>query len=319
MSELMSLLLQRLEIEPASLGHHDFPRHVGPDRKHFERGGILRPSSPAASLDCRECGSAHCCSVTYLNDQRNDSRRGYIHCPLCGIQEIDLRRTKRWSIDVPTLLQTSFGKLIAGNASISPLTERLWRVGRINLAGRSRDVYFTHCFRQRDGQQVVAEMSRRPKAVLFAPTDTTVRRLNGSVQCRTIPLDESLGSVEESLALDVDYVESLLADDAAAEPAKPRKRANRAAKIELLENEMIQHLRSARDFAFAADARGDGPELLPRPAQRELGQRCDMSESDVSRCLKDPTADYLRLVWATALHLDQIMRWQTPTGNRSRS
>lgn len=313
----MSLLLQRLEIEPASLGYHDFPCYVEPDRERFERGGILRPSSPAVSLDCWECGSTHCCSVTYLNDKSADSRRGYIHCPLCGIQEIDLRRTKRWSIDVPTLLHASFGKLIAGNSSISPLTERLWRVGRINLAGRSRDVYFTHCFRQRDGQPVVAEMSRRPKAVLFAPTDTTVRRLNGSVQCQTIPLDESLDSVEESLVLDVDYIESLLADDAAAEPAKPRKRANRAAKIELLENEMIQHLRGARDYAFSADARGDGPELLPRPTQRELGLRCGLSESDVSRCLKDETAKYLRLLWATALQLDQIMRWETPSGKRS--
>ena len=315
MFELMTLLLQRLEIEPPNLGYHDLRRQAESNLARFERLGLLQPTTHAGSLDCWECGSSHYCPITFLTNEQTGSRVGYIHCPECGVQRVDLRRTKRWSIDVPSLLQTTFGNLVAGNVAITIVAERLWRIGRISLAGGSRDVYFTCCYRQRDGQQVIAEMSRRPKAILFSPTDTTVRRLDGSLECLTVPLDESIDLSGDSFALDVEYVESLLADDASVEPAKPRKRAGRAAKIELLENEMIQHLRSARDYAFAADT----PELLPRPTQRELGQRCDLSESDVSRCLKDPTADYLRLLWATALDLDQIMRWQTPTGNRSRS
>ena len=130
----MSLLLQRLEIEPPNLGYHDLRRHGESDLTYFERLGLLQPTTPAGSLDCWECGSSHYCPITFLTNEQTGSRVGYIHCPECGVQRVDLRRTKRWSIDVLSLLQTTFGNLVAGNVAITIVTERLWRVGRISLA-----------------------------------------------------------------------------------------------------------------------------------------------------------------------------------------
>ena len=145
MFELMSLLLQRLETEPANLGYHDLRRHSQIDVDRFERHGLLQPTTAAGSLDCWECGSSHYCPITFLTNEQTGSHVGYIHCPECGIQRVDLRRTKRWSIDVPSLLEAAFGKSV-GSASITNVVDRLWRIGRISLAGRSRDVYFTCCY-----------------------------------------------------------------------------------------------------------------------------------------------------------------------------
>nr|BDD45923.1 hypothetical protein 3 [Pseudomonadaceae bacterium] len=91
---------------------------------------------------------------------------------------------------------------------------------------------------------------------------------------------------------------------------KSRKRGERAEKTERLKNEMCEHLRAARDHAFARMDQTGEPELLPRPTQKDLAERVGVSESDVSRCLNDPTAQELKLYWETALDLNQIMKWK---------
>jgi len=83
-------------------------------------------------------------------------------------------------------------------------------------------------------------------------------------------------------------------------------------KIEALKNEMIQHLRAARDYAFATKDQAGVPQLLPRPTQNALGERVGVSEWDVTRCLKDDGAAELRLYWEIALDLHQIMTWKGP-------
>jgi hypothetical protein len=75
---------------------------------------------------------------------------------------------------------------------------------------------------------------------------------------------------------------------------------------------MIEHLRVARDHAFARRDQTGEAELLPRPTQKALGKRVGLSESGVSRCLNDPVARELRIYWETALDLDQIVAWKGP-------
>lgn len=88
------------------------------------------------------------------------------------------------------------------------------------------------------------------------------------------------------------------------------ERAGRAAKIETLVDVLVEHLRAARDHAFTTRDRAGGPTLLPRPSQQQLAALTGLSESDVSRCLKDRTARELRILWEIALDVDQIMNWR---------
>jgi hypothetical protein len=91
-----------------------------------------------------------------------------------------------------------------------------------------------------------------------------------------------------------------------------RKRAERAANIESLKKELIAHIRAARDHAQAAVDFGREPELLPRPSQRELGERVGITKSAVCRCLSDPSATELNLLWKTADDLETVMRFVRP-------
>lgn len=89
-------------------------------------------------------------------------------------------------------------------------------------------------------------------------------------------------------------------------------RGTRAANIEKLEKELERHLLAARDHAHSLRDRSLDPVLLPRPEQKDLARRTGLTKSDVSRCLKDPRAKLLRILWDTAVSLDDVMRFKRP-------
>jgi hypothetical protein len=76
-----------------------------------------------------------------------------------------------------------------------------------------------------------------------------------------------------------------------------------------LTEELTQHLSAARDHAIETRNRTGVPELLPRPLQLELATLTGMTESDVSRCLNDPKAKVLKLLWRTANDIEQLLGW----------
>lgn len=89
-----------------------------------------------------------------------------------------------------------------------------------------------------------------------------------------------------------------------------RKRSHRAAHIELLEKELIEHIKAARDYAWSAIDAGKAPQLLPRPSKNELAKRANMKKWTACRCFNNPKAHQLRLLWETADGLEQILRFK---------
>jgi hypothetical protein len=87
------------------------------------------------------------------------------------------------------------------------------------------------------------------------------------------------------------------------------KRGTRAAKIDMLTEEMIAHLQAAKAHADSSMDFGRAPELLPRPSQKDLADRTGLTPSDVSRCLRDPSARELQILWKTALNLRAILEF----------
>jgi hypothetical protein len=90
------------------------------------------------------------------------------------------------------------------------------------------------------------------------------------------------------------------------------KRSTRAAAIEALTKELIDHLIAARDHAFATKVATGTPRLLPRPTQTALAKQLGLTKSCVTRCLQDKTARQLQIYWALAVDLHQIMAWKGP-------
>lgn len=92
---------------------------------------------------------------------------------------------------------------------------------------------------------------------------------------------------------------------------KPKPmRAERTAAIEKLEKEMEAHMLAARDHAYSLHDRGLTPELLPRPLQKDLAKRTGLTTSQVCRCLEDPRARVLKILWESANSLDAVMKYQ---------
>jgi hypothetical protein len=291
---------------------------LGPIFELLRGQSILQPTTPAAAFTCSECGQR--CRVNHVSDRAGDSH-GYIHCQDCGVSEVPADSLDRWEIDAPALLTAAFrGIQLAVQERVAG---HLWQVGKANWAGRSREIWFARCFRHNAAAVVAKALERRPKAILFAPTEAGASRWQENTGNLVLALESVLVLNGNGIALDAAYVEGRLVDAGlgvgSAAARRPKKRADRAANIESLKKELIEHLRVARDHAFATRDQTGEPELLPRPTQKALGERAGLSEPDVSRCLRDPQARELQIYWGTATDLNQIMTWKGPIAKGPKS
>ena len=87
-------------------------------------------------------------------------------------------------------------------------------------------------------------------------------------------------------------------------------RGERATNIERLEKELDKHILAARDHAYTLKQRGQEPQLLPRPTQKELAKMLEMNEVAVCRCLRDQRAKVLKILWHTADSVEDVMRYK---------
>jgi hypothetical protein len=157
-------------------------------------------------------------------------------------------------------------------------------------------------------------MSRRPKSLLFFPTELSMRRWDNAASNLVISLDAVLSFDDDAIAFDVEYVASRLIDAGLADGPKTdsrqKKRGPRTAHIEALTREMMEHVRAARDHAVDTRDRNGTPQLLPRPTQAELARRVKISEASVSRCLVDDAARELQFLWELSLDVDRLISFR---------
>lgn len=305
--------LRRLDDEPPVFFADEVERHLSPIRERLVSLGLLRETTPATSVPCRHCGHGHVARVEFVRSSRTGRMHAYLPCPECGPVEVRPDHLKRWTVDAAALVA-----VLASAAGIAGAAEevgagRLWRAGKASWGGRPREVYFARHVQEGCRPAVLAELARRPKALVFVPTEETARRWGDGTPKLVIALEAVLSLGSDVLEFDTSYVEARLADAGLLDaPARkpPRKRAERAGKIEALVRELAEHLRAARDHAFTTRDTLGTPELLPRPSQQDLAKRAGLTETDVSRCLKDPAARELRLLWETALELDKVLGWK---------
>jgi hypothetical protein len=321
-SDPLPLMLQRLDDEPPVFFAEEAHEHLGPALERLVGLGLLRETTPATSAPCWDCGRGYVGRVEFVTSSRTGRRHAYVPCPECGAVEVPLDRLKRWAVDVPGLLAAVADAAGVRGPPAEAVAGHLWRVGKANWGQRPREVYFAWHVYEDNRPALAAEMSRRPKALLFLPTEASVRRWGGATTNLAVALESVVTFGPAALAFDLAYVESRLTDAGLTGEVKakrpPRKRAERAGKIEALVREMAEHLRAARDYAYATKERTGTPELLLRPSQQDLAKRTGLTKADVSRCLADESARELRLYWETALDLDQILRWKgRPRGQKT--
>ncbi len=112
---------------------------------------------------------------------------------------------------------------------------------------------------------------------------------------------EELLAQGKAIAGNVDIVRTAVTQPESAHTMakKPfqQKRANRAANIEKLTNCIKLYVQSSQEADRAALMRGQVLQSLAPITQRQLAEMSGLSDSVVSRCLNDSSADLLRLLW----------------------
>jgi hypothetical protein len=212
------------------------------------------------------------------------------------------------------------GPLDNAEAYHQELSERLREVG-----SALREVRLQDCIKDWDYPPAEGSYARYLLQLNSDPTPEAIRTLLAQDAKDPVFFDgmrKHIGRFAESLLADSKPLAATflnppatarLEDAGLIRSAKSKrrvpKRGSRSCNIEKLQNELIEHLRGAQDHARASIQNGGMPTLLPRPNQKELGRRTRLSESNVSRCLSDPCARELRILWDLANDLEGIIKW----------
>ncbi|MDV6033231.1 MAG: hypothetical protein F9B45_24715 [Phycisphaera sp. RhM] len=261
---------------------------------------MVKPTTPATQLQCKDCGEHQ--PVIYSPD-REGNRHGFIVCEGCGPTEVLPESLNQFVFATEHLLEYLFADT---RLAIRPIdSDFLWQIGRRTFKGQSRELLFLRCLNARNETSIVEQLGRRKRSLVFMPLSSSAARLDTMVANLGIGIQDVVEFSEDCLRIDWETVGDRLIESSESDVQKPKpqpRRSSRTAKIELLVQELTQHLRSAADHAHASG------ELLPRPTQQELARRTGMSKSDVSRCLNDSSAKQLRLLWQTADDLDAVLR-----------
>jgi len=265
--------------------------------------GLLRPTRTASQVNCDACGESHRVGgITYPDGQA----RFYARCPENGRIEVDQEQLRQWYVDfAPILAAVAHGLGIkAEPQEVAP--GRVWKIGRAAIAGRSRVAWAARRAYWKD-------VPRGKSVVLFLLGHLPVDGAPDLHPDSVVELHELISLSNGNLSFDRKPVDDQLASTSEVIKKKtPKKRASRSATIDALQQELTAHLIAARDHVHAARQRGDPPELLPRPKQKDLAVRLGIPESAVSRALRDPAAQMLKVLWEAAEDLDQVLKFRPP-------
>lgn len=314
--DLLAPLWARLDAEPPVFFADRSDPALAAGRERLIELGFLHEIEPARFALCSECGGGHVRLVRWAENPKDGTRTAYVPCPNCGRVRIDPNVLIRWAVDVPCLLSAVFAAA-GGRAALSELVPgRLWFLGGATWGGRSRQAYFARFVHGHERASALAALNPYRRAVLFHPTERAARQWADTTPNPVVALESVVALGPDGLTFDGSIVAGRLADAGfgAPKPKPPQRRGERAGKIERLVKELREWLPKARNHAHATRDLNGTPQLLKQLTQQDLATMAEMPEYDVSRCLNDPDAVLLKLLWETAADLDKILAWDGRVG-----
>ena len=187
--------------------------------------------------------------------------------------------------------------------------QRFWQLGSTGFAGHRHDVFLGRMLAHHDGCDLLRQQRISKSGIVFVPGIVPRMDFFNEHRPMVLSLQAAISPEGDSLHLVKEYFESQVADyeKPASRKKIPSKRAKRAAQIAALTEELMEHVRTAHEYARATEEQTGEPRLLPRPTQEQLARRLGCDQSSVSRCLADNSARELRFLWDLALDLDRIL------------
>ncbi|NIA07160.1 MAG: hypothetical protein GWP14_05930 [Actinobacteria bacterium] len=234
-----------------------------------------------------------------------------------------------YQLDLRKLRTTLCGSLSCVNIAKTPVDQatHCLQIGNWEpKKAASFPVYLLLCHHRgllkKDILSLIAR-SQRPGAILLTPTrmnwDSKLRELARPPKMLLVCLSEVIEGVDGGFSgapAWEEYLKSFCQMVKLELPSSYRNkkpvpmRGTRSANIEKLEKALERHIKSSRDYAHTAKQQGRVPKLLPRPTRTVLGKQVGLSPSQVSRCMNDPRARLLKLLWHTADSLEDVMKYK---------
>ena len=250
--------------------------------------GYIHHGEYASSYWC-DCGDGGDSEVIWIANRTDGTSRPLVRCEGCGLYGIDPQKLATWTVIIPSLIQRIGEAMGFQQPFAEDVSGLVWSFGR----RMRREFYYVRSVAFEKKAVVKSFFTPHPTAVLIVPTDAAKEVV------REILPDNLCFSAESVAAFDEEYRLSVAMPliEAELEPAdKPRKRlvmkrGNRTANIEKLVAEMKELCRSSKDHYYTHG------QLLPRPTQAELARRVGLRQNEVSRCIADPDATILQLLW----------------------
>jgi hypothetical protein len=313
MSEALQAVLKSAEgFYPPVFSYDRVERWPEGELNRCIAAGLLRPGQPAECVTCRECGETEV--VVLIENSVTKEMCAYTSCLEVGPVQIPMERLTQWEMSYEQLMDVVFASVQLSGSREEIVRDRVWRLGRANWGGASRNVYFARGLQRRDAWQVMNQAKFSERSVVFVPARLPEEDSRIEVLPFVIPLTAVISWQGTSIHFDQEFVEAEIASAVARQVERsdsrqpPPSRGPRLALIEALTREMQEHLRAARDHALDTLDRTGTPKLLPRPQRDFLAKKLGVHKSRVTRAFAEEKAYELRLLWDLAADLDRILK-----------
>jgi hypothetical protein len=137
---------------------------------------------------------------------------GFIHCPHCGLTEVDPRELDRWRIDPLALLRVVLAKLTpTPREPAVVIPGQLWNAGKVHLLGQLREIFFIAGYRTATGTAVVDFLRTRTKCIVLMPSEIGVARWGGASNNLVLAIESFVKLEASGIALDHQLLETRVA------------------------------------------------------------------------------------------------------------
>lgn len=307
-------LLRRAGLEPPQWHDEELSRAFPGQRDRVLSSGLIGPTEPTAFTECPHCGPGTMGRVHPLRDRRTGRVSFRLPCHACGLVDIPADTLRLWQLDLAAFA-AAVGRAVGARGDPQPFADgRGWFLGRGTWARRSHEAFLVRAVHAERVPLLRDRLATHPKAVVFVATPEDALAWGPHATQTLIGLEAVL-SFDGELRGDIAVVEAALLPPGpvAGHRRRERSSAKKAAllaKIHRLKEELIAHVRAAKEYAYEQERTTGRAELLPRPTRAKLGQLAGLEKYEVSRCFQDEAGIELRLLWEAADDLNQVLRYR---------
>jgi hypothetical protein len=130
---------------------------------------LIRQTAPTEYVTCPDCRDGHTEEVI-VRDAPDGRCRFFIYCPEQLRVEIEANELRRWVVDFRVLTQSLASALSLRGRCTQIVPGRLWRLGRTDWQGTSRDVLLARGLRLADAGDVAARVGQATRPIVLVAT-----------------------------------------------------------------------------------------------------------------------------------------------------